>query len=63
MWRHPILVVLCGLYIAWGAHGWYQGRSISAPDGVLAPEEPRQTDVEDGGSERIKNWTLKTRAH
>jgi hypothetical protein len=60
--HRPILLVLFGAYVSWGAYGWFQNRSIRAPDGVLAPEEPQQVDIDDGGTERIKNWTLKTRA-
>jgi hypothetical protein len=63
MWRHPIVLALLCVYILWGAYGWYQNRSIRAPDGVLAPAEPEQVNIEDGGTERIRNWTLKTRAH
>jgi hypothetical protein len=63
MLRHPVLLLLLGAYVLWGAYGWFQNRSISAPDGVLASGDPQQVDIEDGGTERIKNWTLKTRAH
>jgi hypothetical protein len=62
MWRHPIVAVLLGAYISWGAYNWFVGRPVRAPDGVLAPAEPRQIDLQDGPTARIKNWTLKSRA-
>jgi hypothetical protein len=56
------MAFLCA-YVLWGGYGWLQNRAISTPDGVLAPEDPQQVDIEDGGTERIKDWTLRTRAH
>jgi hypothetical protein len=63
MWRHPIVLALFAAYVSWGAYGWLQGRSIGAPDGVLAPDDPEQVNIEDGGTERIGAWTLRARAH
>jgi hypothetical protein len=62
MRRHPLLGVLFLAYVLWGAYGWLQNRPIHAPDGVLAPQEPQQVDIEDGATSRIKDWTLTSRA-
>ena len=68
MWRHPILSSLLAAYVAWGAWNWLQNRPVDPPDGVLAPEEPRQDDVPpgegaNGETVTIAGWTLRTRAH
>jgi hypothetical protein len=62
MWRHPILKAILGIYVAWGAWHWYAGRPVHPPDGVLAQEDPRQTNVANGGSLQIGHWTLTVRA-
>ncbi|HMK84950.1 MAG TPA: hypothetical protein VK437_03235 [Steroidobacteraceae bacterium] len=63
MWRHPLLSLLIGGYVAWGAWDWVQNRPVRAPDGMLAPDDPQQADVPDGETLRIRDWTLKVRAH
>jgi len=63
MWRHPILTLLAAGYIGWGAWHWFEGRPVAAPDGVLAPGEPLQVDLKDGGVVPLAGWTLKIRAH
>jgi hypothetical protein len=62
VWRHPILKAILGVYIVWGAWHWYAGRPVRPPDGVLAQEEPRQTNIVNGGSLQIGHWTLTVRA-
>jgi len=63
MWRHPLLKILLLAYIGWGGWGWYINRPVHPQDGVLAAEDPRQTDVQDGGHIRVGHWTLTIRAH
>jgi hypothetical protein len=62
MWRHPILKVLLAGYIAWGAWHWFANRPVHEPDGVLAAEEPRQTNVSNGEKLQMGRWTLTVRA-
>ena len=63
MWRHPVLKLLLLIYIGWGGWNWYINRPVHPQDGVLAAEDPRQTDVPDGGEIRVGHWTLRVRAH
>jgi hypothetical protein len=68
MWRHPILLSLVGVYVAWGAWNWFENRPIYPPDGVLAADDPVQDDIPQGknvNSEttRIAGWALHARAH
>jgi hypothetical protein len=63
MWRHPILKAVLALYIAWGAWHWAANRPIHAADGVLAADEPRQTDIAHGATVQIGHWTLTVRAN
>jgi hypothetical protein len=60
--RHPILQVLLGLYVLWGAWHWYIGRPVSTPDGVLAADDPLQLDVEKGETLQVGRWSLTERA-
>jgi hypothetical protein len=62
MWRHPILKVLLVSYIVWGAWHWISNRPVRAPDGVLAAEEPQQTNIADGEKVQMGRWTLTVRA-
>ena len=62
MWRHPILKVLLVSYIAWGAWHWISNRPVRTPDGVLAAEEPQQTNIADGEKVQMGRWTLTVRA-
>jgi hypothetical protein len=62
MWRHPILKAIVVLYVGWGAWHWIANRPIHTPDGVLAQEEPRQTDVAHGETVQMGRWTLTVRA-
>jgi hypothetical protein len=62
MWRHPIPKVILAGYIAWGAWHWYANRPLHEPDGVLAQEEPRQTNVPSGEKLQMGRWTLTVRA-
>ncbi len=62
MWRHPILKVLLVSYILWGAWHWNATRAVRAPDGVLAEQEPQQTNIPDGEKVKMGHWTLTVRA-
>ena len=62
MWRHPILKVFLFCYIAWGAWHWFANRPVHAPDGVLAADEPQQTNIADGEKLQMGRWTLTVRA-
>jgi hypothetical protein len=63
MWRHPIVAAAFLLYIGWGAWNWLAERPVHQPDGVLAAEDPRQTDLAGGGKIQLGRWTLTDRAH
>jgi hypothetical protein len=62
MWRHPILKVLLGSYIVWGAWNWNANRPVRAADGILAEGEPQQTNITDGEKVQMGRWTLTVRA-
>ncbi len=62
MWRHPILKVILAGYVAWGAWHWYANRPFYEPDGVLAQDEPQQTNVPNGEKLHMGRWTLTVRA-
>jgi len=62
MWRHPVLKAILGLYIAWGAWHWYADRPVHPPDGILAQEEPLQTDIAKGETLQMGGWILTVRA-
>ena len=62
MWRHPLLKVILLAYIGWGAWNWYFDRPFHQPDGILAADDPRQTDVPTGDKVRVGRWTLTVRA-
>ena len=62
MWRHPLITAILLGYIGWGAWNWLADRPVHPPDGVLAAEEPQQTDVPDGTKLQVGRWTLTVRA-
>jgi len=62
MLRHPLLKAVLLLYIGWGGWNWYTGRAFHQPDGVLAADDPQQTNVPAGGKVRVGRWTLTVRA-
>jgi hypothetical protein len=62
VWRHPVFKCLVLAYIAWGAWNWFINRPVHAPDGILAPAEPRQSDMAPAEPYRIGRWTLTPRA-
>ena len=62
MWRHPILKAALAGYLAWGAWHWYANRPFHEPDGVLAQDEPRLTNVPDGEKLHMGRWILTVRA-
>jgi hypothetical protein len=70
MWRHPLLLSLVAVYVAWGAWNWFENRPVDPPDGVLAPDDPVQDNIPEGEGDaangetaKIAGWTLRTRAH
>jgi hypothetical protein len=62
MWRHPLLKVVLLIYIGWGGWNWYSDRPFHQLDGVLAANDPRQTDVPAGDKVQVGRWTLTVRA-
>lgn len=62
--RHPILQILLGAYILWGAWNWYTGRPVATADGVLAADDPQQMEVDAAAAaqHRIGHWSLSERA-
>jgi hypothetical protein len=63
MWRHSILKVVLLVYIGWGGWNWFTHRPVHPPDGVLAGNDPQQTDLPSGDKVRKGRWTLTVRAH
>jgi hypothetical protein len=63
MWRHPLLTLGLGLYIGWGAWNWLVDRPVHSPDGVLAADDPAQTNLPDGTQVHVGRWTLTERAN
>lgn len=63
MWRHPVLKVLLLGYVGWGAWNWVAFHPLHPADGVLAADDPLQTDVPSGDRVRMGHWTLTTRAN
>jgi hypothetical protein len=62
MWRHPLLKVVLLIYIGWGGWNWYSDRPFHQPDGVLAADDPQQTNLPAGDKVRVGRWTLTVRA-
>jgi hypothetical protein len=62
MWRHPLLKTIAVAYIGWGAWTWLADRPVHAPDGVLAAQDPLQSDLPTSHTVRIGRWTLTARA-
>ena len=62
MWRHPLLKVVLLIYIGWGGWNWYSGRPFHQPDGVLAADDPQQTNLPTGDKVQVGRWTLTVRA-
>ena len=44
MRRHPLLAAVLLVYVGWGGWNWFWERPLHPPDGVLAADDPRQTD-------------------
>jgi hypothetical protein len=63
VWRHPILKVLLLTYVGWGGWNWFSDRPFHPPDGVLAAEDPQQTEVPSGDKVHVGRWTLTVRAN
>ncbi len=62
VWRHPLLKILFAVYVVCGAWNWYLGRPVHCPDGILAPAEPEQGEVQSVVPRQIGRWTLTPRA-
>ena len=62
MWRHPLLKVVLLIYIGWGGWNWYSDRPFRQPDGVLAADDPQQTNLPTGDKVQAGRWTLTVRA-
>jgi hypothetical protein len=62
MWRHPLIKAFLLLYIFWGGWNWFTGRPVHPADGVLAAEDPVQTNVLGGSQMQVGRWTLTVRA-
>ena len=62
MWRHPLLKAVLLIYIGWGGWSWYSDRPFHQPDGVLAADDPQQTNLPTGDKVQAGRWTLTVRA-
>jgi hypothetical protein len=60
--RHPVLKALLLIYIVWGGWNWFTNRAVHPPDGVLAAEDPRQTDLAGADTVQVGRWILTARA-
>jgi hypothetical protein len=60
--KHPVLKAALLIYIGWGAWNWVSNRPVHPPDGVLAADDPRQTDVAHGDKVQVGRWLLTVRA-
>jgi hypothetical protein len=59
-----MLFLLAAAYVIWGGWNWFENRPVHPPDGVLAPDDPAQTDISgDAEVTRVAGWTLRSRAH
>ena len=62
MRRHPLLKAVLLIYIGWGGWNWYSDRPFHQPDGVLAADDPQQTNLPRGDKVQAGRWTLTVRA-
>lgn len=63
VWRHPVLSAILLFYVVWGAWNWFANRPFHPPDGVLAVDDPAQTNAPPGGKTvHVGRWTLTVRA-
>ena len=60
-WRRAAWIVLL-IAVLWKAWGQWEHRAISPADGVLAPDEPLQTDANGAPVIGLGRWTLTPRA-
>jgi hypothetical protein len=60
--KHPVLKAALLIYIGWGAWTWVSDRPVHPPDGVLAADDPRQTEVPHGDTVQVGRWRLTVRA-
>ena len=61
-WRPLILAVLAAA-ASWQGYASWRLRPVHPSDGAIAPDEPRQTDVEAGPVTTLGRWRLTPRAH
>src|ERR1700721_1753748 len=62
MRRHPFLAAVLLVCVGWGGWTWFWDRPLHPPDGVLAADDPRQTDVVHGEKIQVGRWSLTVRA-
>jgi hypothetical protein len=60
-WRGALYLTVV-VFALWSAWGQFRLRAVHPPDGALAPEEPRQSAIEDGTPIRHGRWVLTPRA-
>jgi hypothetical protein len=60
-WRTALLVVLAAAGLWQGFHNW-QLRPVHPPDGIIAPDDPQQTPLQDATSRTLGRWRLTPRA-
>jgi len=60
-WTRILLIALAAGGLWQGAHRW-RLRPVHPPDGILAPEDPGQRDVQEAVSLTHGHWTLTPRA-
>ncbi len=51
------------LALLWSGWNQWENRPFHPPDGVVAPDEPQQSDTNTAATIRIGRWTLMPRAH
>jgi hypothetical protein len=62
MWRHPLVKAVLLIYVGWEGWNWYSDRPFHQPDGVLAADDPQQTNLPTGDKVQVGRWTLTARA-
>ena len=57
-----LLLVAAALCLAGGWHWWTSERAVSRPPGIIAPDEPRQVDIQPPQTFSAKGYTFSKRA-
>jgi hypothetical protein len=60
--RNPLLVLPLAAYCLWGGWDWWAHRPMHPADGVIAADDPRQSDVTAGARVKVGRWMLTMRA-